>query len=30
MLFISADGIDATKGVAAYGMDSLIAAEFRN
>jgi hypothetical protein len=30
MLFISADGIDATKGVAAYGMDSLIAAELRN
>jgi hypothetical protein len=30
MLFISADGIDATKGVAVYGMDSLIAAELRN
>ena len=30
MLFISAEGIDATKGVAAYGMDSLIAAELRN
>lgn len=30
MLFISPDGIDATKGVAAYGMDSLIAAELRN
>jgi hypothetical protein len=30
MLFISVDGINATKGVAAYGMDSLIAAELRN
>lgn len=30
MLFMSADGIDPCKGVAAYGMDSLIAAELRN
>jgi hypothetical protein len=30
MLFISSEGMDATKGVAAYGMDSLIAAELRN
>jgi hypothetical protein len=30
MLFISIDSVDAAKGVAAYGMDSLIAAELRN
>lgn len=30
MLFISASGIEPSKGVAAYGMDSLIAAELRN
>ncbi|KAL6702555.1 hypothetical protein ACN47E_001552 [Coniothyrium glycines] len=30
MLFISSDDIDQKKGIAAYGMDSLIAAELRN
>ncbi|KAF2473021.1 polyketide synthase [Lindgomyces ingoldianus] len=30
MLFISAAGIQSTKGIAEYGMDSLIAAELRN